>query len=291
MHEMHPIVDVSPFEGLPKHKVARLLARFYYMSRLEEGGGRQQLAAIEAKLRAGEDPSSGDIAFRLNKVSGACLQAGAFLLGRTIRSFRQEPATFVTLENFEVLHQLLDRTAQELRALGFLGPPPIETRNAPLLDMAPYEGLPRRATLDLVAAFYTSDAPVGCRAKLNDLEAMIRAGMPCGHRTHAAVLHASRRGGGSRVWLLRGRADWYRVSRSRGRRPQGTRGHAIFAVPARGLRAAGGRDPAEQGGASLLRCARHPFYDPLGRRDAPRGNSCAGPPTKSKTITARLVPS
>ena len=101
-----PLLDLSPFDGLKPESVTRLCTLFY-VSDLP-ASGVAQLQAIEACIAAGDDRTAFSFDHLLHQLAGSAMQAGASLLGRTVRSYRQDPCALATLENIREMRRLLD---------------------------------------------------------------------------------------------------------------------------------------------------------------------------------------
>jgi HPt (histidine-containing phosphotransfer) domain-containing protein len=116
---LEPLSDLRLYEGMPRHRLTELITSFY-CSR-HRGSANVQLDELDAALRSGASPASEDVMYRLHQLAGSALQAGAVRLGKTSRSFREEPSVNpISMEGLDHLRDLLEDTADELRATGVL---------------------------------------------------------------------------------------------------------------------------------------------------------------------------
>ena len=132
----------------------------------------------------------------LHQLAGSAMQAGASLLGKTARSYREDPATLATPAAIADLQILLQRTLGELKRRGILEPtlaagqpsssgtPGSSSASSladtalekPLIDLSSYEGLPKASVTKLMTIFYCGSAQGSCKAQLDIIEDAVAGG-------------------------------------------------------------------------------------------------------------------
>jgi len=196
------MLDLTVFDGMPPASITRLASLFYRGD--NPAGGVAQLSAIEAALLQGVNVLEPTFDHKLHQLAGSALQAGAALLGHTIRSYRKDPVTLATLENIREMRHLLDLTDREFQQLGYLPmdsptqseaapPAPVATppvaqacafesgdptsalSDEPLLDLSSYEGLPESSIAKLLSIFYCSEVPGSGSYQIEAINEMLLA--------------------------------------------------------------------------------------------------------------------
>jgi HPt (histidine-containing phosphotransfer) domain-containing protein len=115
-----PLLDLSPFEGLPRSSCSSLLSLFY--SPYNNGCGSHQLQEIRVALEGGETGDSQIISYKLHQLAGSSLQAGALRLGVMAKAHRAAQS-LRTVDDVAGLAAVLNETVSELQQQGYLAAP------------------------------------------------------------------------------------------------------------------------------------------------------------------------
>lgn len=133
-----PLLDLSPYDGLPLSSKITLLSIFFSDSSPRGAAcAAGQIERLEQRVRNGEAANSPEVMSDLHRLGGSAMQAGAIRLGKTAVKHRQEQSLH-SAADVAALRDCLEQSTTELRRCGLL-PDTLTTHTASsTTERAPY---------------------------------------------------------------------------------------------------------------------------------------------------------
>ena len=115
-----PLLDLSPYEGLPQSSKTTLLSIFFSdMSPRSAACAVGQIEGLDQRVRNGEAANSPEVMHDLHQLGGGAMQAGAIRLGKMAMKYRQEQSLH-SAADVAALRDCLEQSTKELRRRGVL---------------------------------------------------------------------------------------------------------------------------------------------------------------------------